>query len=216
MNPHWHIGLDEVGTGALAGPFGVAAVMVPADWKAHPSVRDSKQFERGTGEQRHAARVQVFEQHIKPEALIIQATLFELGRTETMGTAWRRAVHEVLGLVSRAVDREDLKQGVVILIDGAPRTGLPNKYNGIPIRFEVKGDARFAAIAAASIAAKVQRDRYMLELDAQRPQYGYRRHMGYNTAEHVRALADHGLGPEHRNYAFGVWRRATAQKAATP
>jgi ribonuclease HII len=79
------------------------------------------------------------------------------------------------------------------LIDGLPVPGLP-----CPAQNEIKGDARCLTIAAASILAKVTRDRIMTELDQAYPQYGFARHKGYGTRAHLEALDRHGPCPAHR------------------
>ena len=81
-----------------------------------------------------------------------------------------------------------------ILVDG----NRFYKYNDIPHTCMVKGDARFASIAAASVLAKTYRDEYMLKIAAEHPQYGWDRNMGYPTKEHRAAIATHGATPHHR------------------
>ena len=101
----------------------------------------------------------------------------------------------ILNATHRAMREAVLAAGEVdfILVDGRPVKNLP-----CPSRALVKGDSRSASIAAASIVAKVYRDRLMVELDAVYPQYGFASHKGYGTAEHLEALRKYGVTPLHR------------------
>ncbi|MBR1660069.1 MAG: ribonuclease HII, partial [Oscillospiraceae bacterium] len=94
--------------------------------------------------------------------------------------------------MNRAIEALD-PQPALALIDGNRNTGI-----AVPSRCIVKGDALCASIAAASILAKVTRDRYMRELAERYPQYGFERHKGYGTADHYAALREHGPCPAHR------------------
>ena len=171
-------GIDEAGRGPLAGPVCAAAVILPPDWEPD-GLDDSKKLSPARREalydeitQRSLAWSVAFasEQEID-EVNILQATFL----------AMRRAL---AGLKS-APD--------FALVDGNRDPVL-----GIPTRCEIKGDGRYACIAAASVLAKVSRDRLMDEMDARYPQYGFVRHKGYPTKAHYEALAKFGPCPIHR------------------
>jgi ribonuclease HII len=172
-------GVDEVGRGPLAGPVVAAAVVLPEEGVAIP-VADSKalsarQRERLAEALRRHPGVRVGIAEVGParidEINILRATV------EAMAGALR-----ALGLT---VD--------LALVDGLPLPGFPG-----PAEFIVKGDARSASIAAASILAKVYRDALMVRLDAQYPGYGFARHKGYGTRQHGEALSRLGPTPAHR------------------
>ena len=171
-------GIDEAGRGPLAGPVCAAAVILPENWepeglddskKLSPARRESL-YEEITGKALAWSVAFASEKEID-EVNILQATFL----------AMRRA----LAGLSKTPD--------FALVDGNRDPGL-----GIPTRCEVKGDGRYACIAAASILAKVSRDRLMDEMDALYPQYGFVRHKGYPTKNHYAMLAQFGPCPIHR------------------
>ncbi len=195
---HWRegaavvAGADEVGRGPWAGPLVVGAVVLPPNQRPAwlPLLRDSKALSprarRELAPQIHAGA--------QDSALgwVNAAELDELGLAAALRLAYRRALH---GLSSPPD---------IVLADGTDRLGLP-----WPTEMVVRGDARVASIAAASIIAKVARDDYMAALDARFPQFGFARHRGYGTPEHRAALAAHPPCPEHRRcfrpVAQSVW-----------
>ena len=179
----WIAGVDEVGVGPLAGPVVAAAVVFPPDVEID-GVDDSKKLDRPT---RERLAVEILE---KAEGVAIgSAEVEEIDRINIYQAAlqaMRRAV-EALPMVPQHV-----------LVDARQVPGLPMPQN--PFN---KGDGINFSIAAASIVAKVHRDRLMVELDAQYPVYGFARHKGYCTAEHQEAVRRHGPCPVHRqSYAF--------------
>jgi ribonuclease HII len=171
-------GVDEAGRGPLAGPVVAAAVILDelhpivglADSKKLTALRREKLFDEIRAKALCCAVAQASVQEIE-ELNILQATLL----------AMRRAV-DGLRLLPK-----------LVLVDG-------NRLPSLPMRAEaiVKGDALVAAISAASILAKVTRDRWCMDYDAQYPQYAFAKHKGYGTAEHLAALKAHGACPEHR------------------
>ena len=176
-------GIDEAGRGPLAGPVYAAAVILPDDWepsglndskKLMPRMRD-RLFDEITANAAEYSIAFATEKEID-EVNILQATFL----------AMRRAL-EGLPVVPDFA-----------LVDGNRDPGL-----GIPTRCEVKGDGRFACIAAASILAKVSRDRVMAEYDALYPQYGFLKHKGYGTKDHCEALRAFGPCPIHRQSFLG-------------
>ena len=171
-------GVDEAGRGPLAGPV-VAAAVILDDFQPIAGLADSKKLS--------AARREALYDEIRAKALcccIAQASVEEIDRLNILQATLLAMQRAVMGL--------RLKPGLV-LVDG-------NRLPLLDVRAEaiVKGDAKVAAISAASILAKVTRDRGLLQLDQQYPQYGFARHKGYGTAEHLQALRLHGPCPEHR------------------
>ena len=171
-------GVDEAGRGPLAGPV-VAAAVILDDCHPISGLADSKKLS--------AARREALYDEIRAKALcccIAQAGVEEIDRLNIL--------QATLLAMQRAVAGLRLKPGLV-LVDG-------NRLPLLEVRAEaiVKGDAKVAAISAASILAKVTRDRGLAQLDRLHPQYGFARHKGYGTPEHLQALRAHGPCPEHR------------------
>ncbi|WP_288514945.1 ribonuclease HII [uncultured Victivallis sp.] len=171
-------GVDEVGRGPLAGPVVAAAVVFPRG-AALPPVNDSKQLTELERETLRDAIYAVPGIQIGIGEIDVE-TIDRMNILNATHLAMRRAV-------------EQLKQADFILVDGRPVKGLP-----LPSRAIVKGDAKSASIAAASIVAKVYRDRLMVKLDAEYPGYGFASHKGYGTAMHLEALKRLGVTPVHR------------------
>jgi ribonuclease HII len=177
-------GVDEAGRGALAGPLVAAAVILPAGFDLD-GLGDSKALSAG--------RRQVCCERILAGALAVSVCKAMPGRID------RRGLHRSnLWLLRRAVLRLPIVPDYV-LTDGFPitRVGVPH----LSIR---KGDAVTASVAAASIVAKVTRDRIMDRYHRRFPGYGFDRHRGYGTAEHFEALAALGPSPIHRLSFKGV------------
>uniref|UniRef100_A0A383WKJ9 Ribonuclease n=1 Tax=Tetradesmus obliquus TaxID=3088 RepID=A0A383WKJ9_TETOB len=174
-------GVDEAGRGPLAGPVVAAAAVLPADIQL-AGLNDSKQMSEG-------AREELYEQLTShPDvawavAVVDRETIDEVNILQAAMLAMTRAVQ---GL-ARAPD--------AVLVDGNRR---PACLEHLPMQALVKGDASSTCIAAASVIAKVTRDRLMLELDAQYPQYGFAQHKGYGVPAHKAAIQRHGPCPEHR------------------
>ena len=171
-------GVDEAGRGPLAGPVTAAAVILPADVEELPGVFDSKQLKESEREELFAALYAVPGIRMS----VASATPEEIDRLNIL-----RATHEAM---RRAV--AGLQEADFVLVDGLPVQFL------LPSKNIVKGDARCASIAAASIIAKVTRDREMMKLDELYPQYGFAKHKGYGTADHLEALQKYGPLPVHR------------------
>ncbi len=172
-------GCDEAGRGPLAGPVFAAAVILPKDFH-HPLLNDSKKM---TEKARETLRP-----IIEREAL---AWAVEAVSAEEIDTI--NILNASITGMQRAVRRLKMKPDF-LLIDG-------NKFrpfDGYGYQCIVKGDAKFASIAAASVLAKTYRDEYMRNLAAEHPQYGWERNMGYPTKEHIQAIIEHGYTPHHR------------------
>jgi ribonuclease HII len=180
-------GVDEAGRGCLAGPVVAGAVTMAPEWAetlyagALAGLTDSKQL-----------------------SVAMRETFFEfLTHTPEIGfaTGWCSAQEvDRLNILAathlamrRAVERLPVQAGH-LLIDGLPVKGLPCPSDAI-----VQGDAKSFLIAAASVVAKVSRDRHMVELDAQFPQYGFRKNKGYGVNAHVATLYKYGSCAEHRH-----------------
>ncbi len=172
-------GLDEAGRGCLAGPVFAAAVVLPKDFH-HPLLNDSKQLSEADRE--------ILRPVIERDALawaVAEASAEEIDQINILQASFL-AMH-------RAVERLT-PQPELLLVDG-------NRFRpclGIPHQCFVKGDSRFAAIAAASILAKTHRDEHMRILHEAHPQYGWAGHKGYPTPAHKKAIAAWGLSPHHR------------------
>ncbi len=172
-------GCDEAGRGPLAGPVFAAAVILPKDFY-HPLLNDSKKM---TEKARNILRP-----IIEREAL---AWAVEEVSAEEIDTI--NILNASITGMQRAVRKLSVKPEF-LLIDG-------NKFkpfDGYEYQCIVKGDAKFASIAAASVLAKTYRDEYMRKLALECPLYGWERNMGYPTKEHVEAIIAHGYTPHHR------------------
>ena len=174
----WIAGVDEAGRGPLAGPVVAAAVVLPPDAERLPEVFDSKQLTAAAREELFARLREL------PGAQIGvgEATVAEIDRLNIL-----RATHLAMRRAVAELERVDF-----VLVDG-----LPVRFD-LPSRNMVKGDARCACIAAASIVAKVTRDREMLAAAEKYPQYGFADHKGYGTAEHLAMLKKYGPTELHR------------------
>lgn len=173
-------GADEAGRGACAGPLVVAAVVLPPGGRGQvPGLADSKLLSEQTREQVYAEVVRRAESwHV---VVLPPGTVDRIGLHVANLAGMRRAV---AGLPQRPS---------YVLTDGFPVTGL-----GAPSCAIWKGDRVAACVAAASVVAKVTRDRIMCRLAERFPQYAFERHKGYSTPEHMEALQTHGPCPEHR------------------
>jgi ribonuclease HII len=176
-------GVDEAGRGPLAGPVVAAAVVFPEPVEIE-NLRDSKKLSP-------AMRERVFEK-------ILQVAQIGIGEASPAEIDAINILQASLLAMKRAVDSLAILPDIV-LVDG-PYT-LPAE---VPSRAIVKGDARVPIISAASIIAKVTRDRRMLEYDKEFPGYGFARHKGYPTREHLKALRHLGPTPIHRTSFRGV------------
>ncbi|HKM97499.1 MAG TPA: ribonuclease HII [Buttiauxella sp.] len=187
--PHTHLvaGVDEVGRGPLVGAVVTAAVILdPA--KPIIGLADSKKL----SEKRRNALY---------DEIIEKALSWSLGRAEPEEIDQLNILHATMLAMQRAVAGLTVVPEYV-LIDGNRCPALP-----MPSLAVVKGDSRVAEISAASIIAKVTRDREMTALDVCYPQYGFAQHKGYPTAFHLEKLAEHGATEHHRR-SFAPVKRA--------
>lgn len=172
-------GCDEAGRGCLAGSVFAAAVILPHDFH-HPLLNDSKQMtERRRNELRRI---------IEREAIawrVEEVTAERIDRINILNASIEGMNLAIKGLTTTPE---------FIVVDG-------NRFHtdlGIPWRTIVKGDGKYANIAAASVLAKTYRDEYMLRLAEEYPAYGWAKNKGYPTREHRLAIREHGLTPYHR------------------
>ncbi len=172
-------GCDEAGRGCLAGPVFAAAVILPPDFH-HPLLNDSKQM---TERNRNLLR-----EVIEREAVAWAVEAISPERIDEINIL--NASFEGMSLAAARLDPAPQ----FLAIDGNRfRTHLT-----LPYACFVKGDGRFADIAAASVLAKTHRDEYMCRLDEQYPMYHWKKNKGYPTRDHRLAIREHGLTPHHR------------------
>jgi ribonuclease HII len=171
-------GVDEAGRGPLAGPV-VAAAVILDDLQPIKGLADSKVLT--------ARRREKLYDEIRAKALCCSIAEASVEEIDTLNI-----LQATLLAMRRAVEGLRLKP-VKVLVDG-------NRLPVLDVLAEaiIRGDATVPSISAASILAKVQRDRWCVEIDVQYPLYGFARHKGYGTAEHLAALRAHGACPEHR------------------
>ena len=177
-------GCDEAGRGCLAGPVFAAAVILPATFY-HPLLNDSKQL---TEHERNTLRPIVEQEAVAWAVAMIDHA--EIDRINILKASFK-AMHLAIDQLHTTPE--------LLLIDGH----LFSPYFGIPHQCVVKGDAKFASIAAASILAKTHRDAYMQKLHEQYPHYGWLENKGYATALHRKKIKEFGLSPYHRK-TFGI------------
>jgi ribonuclease HII len=171
-------GVDEVGRGPLAGPV-VAAAVILAERGTIRGLNDSKLLRPEERER--------LDREIRRRAVccsIAEASVEEIDRFNILRAALLAMRRAVEGLS---------QQPSIVLVDGNQRPEL-----GMPVRTVIGGDARVRAISAASIIAKVHRDRLLTALHDEHPEYGFDGHKGYSTPEHLAALREHGACKHHR------------------
>ena len=187
----WQAGVDEAGRGPLVGSVFAAAVVLPDEYDL-PGLTDSKKLS-----ERRRDELAVL---IKQQALawcVAAASVEEIDRLNILHAtmlAMRRAVHGLERLPEK------------VWIDG---NRVPPDL-GCEAEAVIKGDSKIIQISAASVLAKTARDAEMYALAERYPQYGFERHKGYGTAEHLAALQCHGALPEHRR-SFAPVREILAQ-----
>lgn len=171
-------GVDEAGRGPLAGPVCAAAVILPRGLEI-PGLNDSKKL----SEKRREALY---------DEIISSAAAYGIAFADVEEIERLNILHATFLAMNRAIAQLSVKSELA-LIDGNRNSDIE-----MPSRCIVKGDSRCADIAAASILAKVTRDRYMIKMAEQYPQYGFEQHKGYGTKQHYAALREHGASPIHR------------------
>ena len=189
------LGIDEVGRGPYAGPLVIGACILPDAEKIEEEpekyhwiseLTDSKKL---TAKRREALYTKIKEGAVATATGWVSANeIDEIGLSESLRLACRRAVKRIQE--TRVPFSEIIIDGTINFLGGTP---LEKYVSTLP-----KGDLLIKEISAASILAKVERDRYMTKLAEKYPEYGFEKHVGYGTAAHQKAMEDFGLTPEHR------------------
>lgn len=171
-------GVDEAGRGPLAGPVCAAACILPVGLEI-PGLDDSKKLSPQKREELY-------------DIIVSSAITFGIAFASVEEIESLNILNATFLAMNRAIEQL-FPQPALALIDGNRNSGI-----SIPSRCVVKGDSLCADIAAASVLAKVTRDRYMLAMAKQYPLYGFEKHKGYGTVQHYAALRDYGPCPIHR------------------
>ena len=172
-------GIDEAGRGPLAGPVSVAAVILPTDF-SHDVLNDSKKLTE-------KKREMLYEEITSNPDIIWNSVLIDsqtIDEIDILRATWKGMADSYSGL-SKPAD--------IALIDGKAIKNFPGQFKAV-----IKGDSHSLSIAAASVIAKVERDRLMKEYGEKYPQYGFEKHKGYGTKAHLEALQEHGPCEIHR------------------
>ena len=180
-------GVDEVGRGPLAGPVVAAAVIL----EEHRTIRGLNDSKLLTADERER-----LDREIWKRAICFSVASASVAEIDTLNI-----LRAALLAMRRAVEALE-QQPQIVLVDGNQRPQL-----AMPVRTVVGGDAKVRSISAASIVAKVYRDRLCLSLHEAHPQYGFAQHKGYASPEHLQALRDHGACAVHRR-SFAPVREA--------
>lgn len=171
-------GVDEAGRGPLAGPGFAAAVILPRDLKI-PYLNDSKKLTEKRREELYGI-------------IISGAVAYGIASADEAEIEELNILNATYLAMNRAIEKLSVTP-LLALIDGNRNSGI-----NIQSRTIVGGDGRCASIAAASILAKVSRDRYMVEISKRYPDYGFEKHKGYGTKEHYERLKEFGISAIHR------------------
>ncbi|MDD3304346.1 MAG: ribonuclease HII [Clostridia bacterium] len=171
-------GVDEAGRGPLCGPVVAAAVILPQE-ECIEGVNDSKKLSEKKREQLYDS--------IMEKAIAVGVGMSDVATIEKVNI-----LNATKLAMKQAIENLKVKPDYV-LIDGNQMIEIT-----IPARTVISGDAKSESIAAASIIAKVTRDRMLLEFDKTYPQYGFAKHKGYGTKAHIEAIKEYGLSPIHR------------------
>lgn len=208
------LGIDEVGRGPWAGPLVVGAVILGDSFPSDLNLTDSKKL---TAKKRLSLEPLILEKSLASGlGWVAAAELDQYGLSASLKLATRRAVKEVLRQLSNQKAQKSQQSQKTQKPQTGPKVpetenleitqiiidGTVNFLKGTPLEDRVetlpKADFLVREVSAASIIAKVARDRYMAEIALQYPAYGFEKHVGYGTALHKRFLLEHGLCPEHR------------------
>ena len=182
-------GIDEAGRGPLAGPVVVAAVIMPKDSMIE-GVNDSKKIAE---KKREKLYEQIIEEAIAYGVGIIDQK--EIDRVNILNATKEGLLISIKEMEKDLAEKQrGLQKPDIILVDALTKI----ETDSIPYRSIIKGDSKSYSIAAASIIAKVTRDRIMRQWDEVYPQYGFAKHKGYGTATHIAAIKEYGLCQLHR------------------
>lgn len=184
-------GVDEAGRGPIAGPVVAAACILPKDFHI-PTIQDSKVLPEAVRDELHALLTND-PQIVWSISIIDHETIDQINILRATLLAMRQAV-------------EKLRiQPDFVLIDGRDAPPLTMAHQAI-----IKGDSSSQSIAAASIIAKVERDKIMKEAHVLYPEFGFNEHKGYGTAKHLKAIREHGITPIHRKSFAPIARNEKA------
>lgn len=187
--PEYTIGVDEVGLGALAGPLVVCAVAVPRGWKGIPGLNDSKKIKQEV--MRKELRNSLMDLVLRKQIIhVIESRSSRYIDQIGVGRCHQDAIESAIRCAVRAIGKSLVHE---IIVDG----NLNFTHVHPKVRSEVKADARFTAVQAASVMAKVHRDNQMPSFDPDGIYY-FAKNKGYPSPEHKEALARFGPGPYHR------------------
>jgi len=190
------IGCDEVGRGALAGPVGVGVCLVDAAVGAHPvGLRDSKLLSEKRREE--LAPLAALWARYSAVGLATAEEVDAVGIIAALGLAGKRALTQLHEAGANVRDS-------VILLDGSHDWLSPSLSSPLRVRTRIKADRDCASVSAASVIAKVHRDRIMIDADRSHPGYGWSSNKGYGSAAHMEAIASLGATRLHRH----TWLRA--------
>ena len=180
-------GIDEAGRGPLAGPVVVACCLLPKD-SLIEGVNDSKKIAE-------KKREKIYEEIIN-QAIAYGVGIIDQSEIDEINilNATKKGVTLAVKEMEEKLKEKNISNPDIILVDALTEINTL----GIPYKSIVHGDAVSYSIAAASIIAKVTRDRIIKEYDEKYPQYGFAKHKGYGTAQHIQAIKEHGLCPIHR------------------
>ena len=181
-------GIDEAGRGPLAGPVVAAAAILPPGFRRHKTLTDSKQLTEQQREEIYAELTGMTEFYWAVGISDVEV----IDQYNILRATWR-AMQLAL-------------EGLYIYPDHVLVDGLRAPLMGVKQTAIVGGDSKSYSIAAASVIAKVTRDRMMLKIHEQFPQYNFAQHKGYATPEHLAALQRHGPSPVHRKSFAPVWQ----------
>lgn len=184
------IGLDEAGRGPIAGPLVVAGVIFPKGYD-HDAIYDSKKISE-------KKREELFDE-IKKDALYYKIEIVSEEEVDE---------HNIYRATQMTMEKIVLECNIC---DSVLSDAMPLPAIDLPLESLVKGDQKSVSIAAASILAKVTRDRIMVELDAKYPEYGLKQHKGYPTKKHLEALETYGVLDIHRKSYGPVQRQLSKQ-----
>jgi ribonuclease HII len=172
-------GCDEAGRGCLAGPVFAASVILPVDFY-HPLLNDSKQMNEAN---RYTLR----------EIIEKEAIAYAVGEVSCKEIDEINILNASFLAMHKAIDKLKVRPNM-LLIDG----NRFKTYEGIPHKCIIKGDGKYASIAAASVLAKTYRDDIMMKLHEENPHYSWQQNKGYGTAKHREAIEKFGISEHHR------------------
>ena len=178
------VGCDEAGRGCLAGPVVAAAVILPHDFY-HPFLNDSKQLTQRNRE--------LLRPYIEENALSWAVCFADAQEIDSINI-----LQASITAMQRALDKLTVEPEHIIVDGNRFRKYRALSGREIPYHCIVKGDSKYASIAAASVLAKTHRDEYMVKLAQEYPAYDWRNNKGYPTKKHREAIAEYGVTPYHR------------------